>query len=204
MEAATEADTTPEIIWVEISEVTDRSCPPVMLLLLPTLVLASPLSTITFTVPPAATVPVPTLALPEIRVRSSTVLLWISTLPPAFTLAFFPIRLFATLLFTITLTAPPTALPPAATLMAPVNSWVSPVWSAVCFMPPLASTFRLSPVSATALSLFTSTATVAPTLTSAGAPLRLPAITRVVAPLLAVTSAAPFAALMVTFLPIRA
>ena len=146
IEAATEAEATPEIIWVELSEVTDRLPPAVTALLVPSPVLDSALSTITFTVPPAATEPVPTLALPEIRVRSSSVLLWMSASLPALTAASLPMKLSATDLFTITLTAPPSALPLVATLMAPVNSWVSPDWSAVCLKPPAASILALSPV----------------------------------------------------------
>ena len=201
MEAATEADATPEIIWLETSEVTDRFLPAVSSFPLPSLVVDSDLSTITFTVPPAATEPVPTLALPEIIVRSNLLLLLISASAPALSFALLPIRLSATLLFTTTLIAPPRALPPLATLMAPVNSWVSPVCQAVCFTSPPAVISVLSPDLATALSLFTSTATVTPTLALAGAADRLPAMTRVVASSAAVTFASPLPALTFTLLP---
>ena len=119
-----------------------------------------------------------------------------------------PTMLRASALLTITLIAPPTAFPsslPAATLMAPVNTCCLPLTSAVWLisasvldLAALIST--LPPLCARTVSLFTMTATVAPTLALAGAADSEPAMIRALLPSFAVTSA-PLTISMVTLSP---
>ena len=88
--------------------------------------------------------------------------------------------------------------------MAAVKTCWSPLASAVWLMLPEAFSSAFSPTSVSTVSLFTSTATVAPVLLVAGAADREPAMMRVVLPSLAFTSTSPLAAVTFTLLPMLA
>ena len=69
--AATDAEAVPEISWSDTSAATVAFMPALMFSLSSDLVCATVLSTMTFTVPPAATLPPAfTAALPEMAIRS--------------------------------------------------------------------------------------------------------------------------------------
>ena len=104
---AMEAEAVPEIIWSDTSEAMVRFLPALMVALSPTAVLETDLSTITFTVPPAAVWPRPSGALTEMSVRSSAV--WLFTFASPAAVMVEPLPSFASDSFfvTMTFTAPP-------------------------------------------------------------------------------------------------